>query len=43
LAFYSEAGTALLILAEKPKLLALNNKAQMLRGDLNVTKYCSRT
>jgi hypothetical protein len=29
-------------LAAKRKLLALNNKAWVLRGDLNVTRSCSR-
>ena len=39
----ARVGTALPILAAKRKLLALNNKIWVLRGDLNVTKSCSRT
>jgi hypothetical protein len=41
--FTARAGTTLPILAAKRKLLALNNKIWLLRGDLNVTKSCSRT
>jgi hypothetical protein len=36
--FTARAGTALLILAAKRKLLALNNKPRVLRGGLNITR-----